>query len=986
MNLPFIEFYFMVGIDILFFGALLLLMMPFGIWRQAAFAVMKRNFIGYFSNPTGYVFLCLFVLLTSFAAFWPHEFFTTNLANFEQLNRYLPYIMLVFIPAITMSIWSEERRQGTDELLLTLPAYDFDIVIGKYFAAVLVFTVSLLFSQLSNYAVLISMTGGDLDSGLLFSTYFGYWFVGIAMLSIGMVASFLTNNLTVGFIFGVVFNAPLAFFSNADVIISDNQMVNRLFEWSLLQRFDPFGRGLISLPSIFYFLGMTVVGIYLSLILIGRRHWQGGKHGTSRMGHFAFRTVCLIITVVGLVLVAQYSPANRLRFDVSRNQVSTLTENTRQILNELDQQSQGDPIIIDAYVGSSIPSDFVQTKYDLVNLLREFDVMGGNRVRVNLHTNVEPFSQEAILAEKRFGIRPVPYVSESRGAVRQEQVILGAAFTCGLDREVIEFFPYGSQVGYELVRSINTVAQDRRARIGIVETDVLAAGGLYQFNGRRFAVPALGIVDELKKQYDVERVTMSEPFEVFSEVEEDVSLEAVTSGEVLGKQFRYEVLLVIQPSKMSPVELENLIAAIRAGQPTIICEDPFPRQASIGAGQDQPARVGFTVQPRDANFPRGGSTETCKITDLWAALGISVAGMTNEGRFFPNLAWQKYNPYQRNASLDEPEILILDNQNPAAISQQINSNHPATAGIEELRFDNAGYFEIRPDAKNSGLFVMTLVVAQNAGKIPFMRYFSALKATSGNMQMLTQARGNEQPSDNFILAAWISSKEEPEQVVPGDINCYYVTDVDFLSDEMIRLKNSPRQGGVEYRFQNIPFVLNLVDSMTSQASYIPIRDRQQRYLTLRVVEDTIRDATDETDKELQEYEKVYSQRMSTERQASVDQVNDLKRDVSAMMQQKQEGVEVDEKALQAKQAYLQQVVEVENNRLVRLEQEMQNERNEIIRSKRLESELKIQEIQRKYKLAAVLIPPIPPLLLGLFVFTRRRLREREGISKARRLK
>ena len=65
---------------------------------------------------------------------------------------------------------------------------------------------------------------------------------------------------------------------------------------------------------------------------------------------------------------------------------------------------------------------------------------------------------------------------------------------------------------------------------------------------------------------------------------------------------------------------------------------------------------------------------------------------------------------------------------------------------------------------------------------------------------------------------------------------------------------------------------------------------------------------------------------------------------------------------------------------------MQNERNEIIRSKRLESELKIQEIQRKYKLAAVLIPPIPPLLLGLFVFTRRRLREREGISKARRLK
>ncbi len=280
------EFINMIGIDLIFMSILFLVMLPFGIYRQAAFAVMKRNFSGYFNNPTGYVFLCLFVLLTSFAAFWPHEFFTTNLANFDQLNRFLPYIMLVFIPAITMSIWAEERRQGTDELLLTLPALDFDIVIGKYFAAVLIFTVSLIFSQLSNYAVLLALTGGELDSGLLFSTYLGYWFIGIAMLSLGMVASFLTSNLTVGFLFGAVFNAPLVFFSNSDVIVSNNNVVNALYDWSLLQRFEPFGRGLIASPSIVYYLGIVIVGIYLSLILIGRRHWAGGRDGTSMLGHY----------------------------------------------------------------------------------------------------------------------------------------------------------------------------------------------------------------------------------------------------------------------------------------------------------------------------------------------------------------------------------------------------------------------------------------------------------------------------------------------------------------------------------------------------------------------------------------------------------------------------------------------------------------------------------------------------------------------------
>ncbi len=964
MGLLLIEFAFMLVLDLLFLVALVILMLPLGIWRQAAFAVMKRNFIGYFSNPTGYVFLCLFVLLTSFAAFWPHEFFTSNLANFDQLNRYLPYIMLIFIPAITMSIWAEEKRQGTDELLLTLPAKDFDIVIGKYFAAVLVFTVSLLFSQLSNFGVLLSMTGGQLDNLLLFSTYLGYWFVGISMISLGTVASFLTSNLTVGFIFGAIFNAPLAFFSNADVIFSSQKWISRLFEWSILERFEPFGRGLITASSICYFGGIVVIGIYLSMILIGRRHWLGGRDGTSMLWHYLFRAAFLSIIAVSVVLIVQYSFLNRARVDISDRKVSTLSPSTIKLLDDLsnDDTEQRQPIKITAYIGSDIPSEFVRTKYDLVNLLREFDALGGNRVQVDLYQGIEPFSAQAVLASKRYGIRPRPFTTQSRGATREAEVIMGLAVASGVERVVVPFIPYGTPVEYELMRSLNTVAQPNRKTVGVVITDALIQGAVVpRGNGQPVRIPTLAILGELAKQYQLEVVSAESEIDLWIKDDDNKK-----------PKRRFDMLIVAQPSKMSQQEMDNLIVAIESGQPMAIFEDPFPNSFSFKT------HVPGTFFGRAIN--RGG--QPADIQKLWRSLDLDTDRQNaGNGRFLPWVLWQPVsaNPYPKDLRLNQQELMIIKEEN--RDQPNFNPDHPASSGIDELFFQYAGY--IKP-TETTELDFIPLVASGSAGRIRSDWLMPQIPVGARNQNR--GAAGN-----NFVVACHIRGKDyeinDPQSAPSKDrTNVIYVADLDILSDYFVNLRNQPIQRGIEYQFQNMSFALNIVDALANESTFLGLRTRRLPHVTLGEIEAQKEVELQKVFDINQQFELDHTKALESAQVEAKQKLRPLDNEIKEIVARRDQGKSYDAAALAAKQGIFKQQQQEQQEKLSVKVQELQNELNENKRQAELNAEQKIQEIQRKYKLAAVIIPVIPPFLLGLFVYTRRRLREREGISKARRLK
>jgi ABC-2 type transport system permease protein len=963
-------------------------------------AIFKRNFISYFSNPTGYVFICVFVLLSSFAAFWPNEFFNTNLANLDQLNHYLPYILLVFIPAITMSIWADERRQGTDELLLTIPAGDLEVVLGKYLAAVAIYSVSLLFSLVSNYVVLENL--GDPDIGLLLGTYFGYWIVGLAMLSIGMVASFLTGNLTVGFALGALFNAPLAFASS----IPDWGVLAYFRQLSISEQFRDFASGVISFASVGYFLAIVALMLYFSVVLIGRRHWRGGAEGNRTAGHYAVRLVALAIVVVAFnVFLTNH---DRLRADVTTERLNSLSPQSRELVANLDAKH---PVVIEYFVSPTVPENYVQTRLNLLSTLRELKALAGDKIKVIGH-EVEPFSEEASIAEQQFGIRPMPVEGRARGTFTREEIFLGLAFTCGLDKVVIPFLDRGIPVEYEIVRSIATVGQTARKRLGVLNTD---AQLFATFNMQTFQ-PGQNqqIIEELEKQYEVVQVDPSKP---------------ITE--------KYDVLLAVQPSSLNPEQMKNFVAAVKSGQPTAIFEDPFPwlnPQVPGTSAPKMPPGGANPFQQRQPPEPKGD------IGELWKVLGVDFSGN--------NVVWQNYNPFPKLGGLPH-EWVFVDRE--CGAKEPFNPDDPISSGLQQVLFLFPGsvsglnsselkFTSLVTTSNNTGTIrhdqlIMPsfmgqqqmnpdipllerptgesyVLAAQIRGKLKAAGDADAIPETPipgfkpANLPMSDQqpeaagnkpaegeadsAKADEKPAD--AEAAEKPADEKPAEEKPAEkpadekaaakpaqpepakepeINVVVVSDIDCLYGQFfaLRARGSDPNDEFDFHFDNVPFVLNVLDVLAGDDRFVEIRTRRPSHRPLKHVFEATESARDSADKAREKYQRDFEDariKAQAEFDAEIEKVK------------KREGVDPRQSAIDILAAQQQGQRQLD----VKLEG-LKNERDEALKAAERKLDQAVHGVQDRYKLWAVLLPPIPPLIVAFIVFFNRRAGEREGVSRAR---
>ncbi len=221
------------------------------------FAVMKKELKSYLLSPTGYVFIGIFLLL--FSVFFYISIFAYQSLNFEYLFYNGATILTFVAPVLTMGMFASEKKSGTEQLLLTSPISIVSIVLGKLLAAgiILIITEAL---TLMYFAILDYFGSPSLKVAL--STLLGFWLLSFAYLSFGMFASSITENQIVAYF--ITTGAFLLMWFLPDIN-------NNLQMFSLINMFDKFPQGIISISEIITFVSFALLFILLTVILLQRR-------------------------------------------------------------------------------------------------------------------------------------------------------------------------------------------------------------------------------------------------------------------------------------------------------------------------------------------------------------------------------------------------------------------------------------------------------------------------------------------------------------------------------------------------------------------------------------------------------------------------------------------------------------------------------------------------------------------------------------------
>lgn len=242
------------------------------------FALYKKELRAFFSSLTGYV--AMIVFLTGIGVFmWlipgSNNVLDNGYASLDTFFILAPWVFMFLIPAITMRLFSEEKKTGTIELLLTRPISDFEVVFGKFLSALTIAVIAILPTFI--YFISVYLLGnpvGNIDTGGTWGSYIGLLFLVIVYVAIGVFSSSLTDNQIVSFILAIVITFILYFGMDSFSSLFSMQKGEYFMQGlSINRHYQSMSRGVLDTRDLIYFVSITAIFISVTKLKIQTRKW-----------------------------------------------------------------------------------------------------------------------------------------------------------------------------------------------------------------------------------------------------------------------------------------------------------------------------------------------------------------------------------------------------------------------------------------------------------------------------------------------------------------------------------------------------------------------------------------------------------------------------------------------------------------------------------------------------------------------------------------
>lgn len=415
---------------------------------HTAYSIAKKELRSLFNTPTAYIVIIVFLVVWEFLFF--RSVFLIGESSLRSLFDLLPWMFLFFIPALTMGSISQEKSDGTLELLLTHPVRREEVLLGKFFANFLFIILALACTV--PIAITFNMFGG-IDWGGVAGQYVAAVLMGAVFLSLGMCISSLFQNV----ISSLLVTVAASFFF---LILGFDMVTSRLpfvlaslvEQLSIFSHFESMSRGVIDARDVLYF--FSAILIFLSIaylqflkLAIGNKAALFRKY---QLGILLFAGCAVLVNVLGTRIPG--------RIDLTQNHLYTISSSTKKILGALP-----DIVTVTLYASRELPAQLQPTLRDVRDIIRDYQTFGNGNITIS---SKDPSSAPAIAQEAQsLGIREMQFNMVSNEEFKLKNGYAGIAISYAGKNEVIPFIQNATDLEYQLTSLIKKLTVKEKPKI-----------------------------------------------------------------------------------------------------------------------------------------------------------------------------------------------------------------------------------------------------------------------------------------------------------------------------------------------------------------------------------------------------------------------------------------------------------------------------------------------------------------------------------------